>query len=121
MLLKVYILLAFIYVFLCTCVFVHMYVFYYINLTKSKATDPEKTVIYTCKSQQEGIMLRHGQRKERVSEKVLRLTWRQRERKNCDPYTFTVISAGGNGQVRQGKQVGIISAGFGVLRLSFGD
>jgi len=35
--------------------------------------------------------------------------------------TFTVISAGGNGQVRQGKQVGIISAGFGVQRLFFGD
>ena len=34
---------------------------------------------------------------------------------------FTVISAGGNGQVRQAKQVGIISAGFGVQRLSFGD
>ena len=27
---------------------------------------------------------------------------------------FIVVSAGGNGQVRQGKQVGIISAGFGV-------
>ena len=47
MLLKVYILLAFIYVFICTCGFVHMYVFYYINLTKSKATDLEKTVVYT--------------------------------------------------------------------------
>ena len=65
-------------------------------------------------------MLHYRQRKEGEPEEVLRSTRRQREKENCGP-NLTVISAGGNGQVRQGKQVGIISAGFGMQRLSFGD